>query len=290
MIILFTDTDTDITPSLAKEYGYNLISMPYSIEEKEIYPYVDFEEFDYKSFYNLLRSGVLPKTSAISPVAYMEYFEPYLKEGHDILYVHFSAAMSGTFSALYIAEEELKEKYPDRKIYKIDTKGISILSYIIVKKISLLHKQGKTIEEILEWAEKEVDKFAIYFYVDDLKFFQRSGRVSGFSAFMGNILGIHPIIHVSNEGKMEAISKGKGKIGTLKKILTYIDEIQEDIKDHQVVIAHTDAEDIAIILSNMLKEKYGEDLDIEIVVVNPTIGSHCGPDCVGVTFHATHRK
>lgn len=289
MIILFTDTDTDMTPSIAKELGYNLISMPYSINEKEIYPYVDFNEFDYKSFYNLLRSGVLPKTSAISPVTYINYFEPFLKEGHDILYVHFSAAMSGTFSALHIAEEELKEKYPDRKIYKIDTKGISILSYIIVKEISELYKNGKTIEEILKWAENEVDKFAIYFYVDDLKFFQRSGRVSGFSAFMGNVFGIHPIIHVSSEGNMEAIAKGKGKIGTLRKILTYIDELQEDIKEHKVMIAHTDAEDIAITLSEIMKEKYGNDLDIEIVVVNPTIGSHCGPDCVGITFHAKHR-
>lgn len=289
MIILFTDTDTDMTPSIAKELGYNLISMPYSINEKEIYPYVDFNEFDYKSFYNLLRSGVLPKTSAISPVTYINYFEPFLKEGHDILYVHFSAAMSGTFSALHIAEEELKEKYPDRKIYKIDTKGISILSYIIVKEISELYKSGKTIEEILKWAENEVDKFAIYFYVDDLKFFQRSGRVSGFSAFMGNIFGIHPIIHISSEGNMEAIAKGKGKIGTLRKILTYIDELQEDIKEHKVMIAHTDAEDIAITLSEIMKEKYGNDLDIEIVVVNPTIGSHCGPDCVGITFHAKHR-
>ena len=289
MIILFTDTDTDMTPSIAKELGYNLISMPYSINEKEIYPYVDYDEFDYKSFYNLLRSGVLPKTSAISPVTYINYFEPFLKEGHDILYVHFSAAMSGTFSALHIAEEELKEKYPDRKIYKIDTKGISILSYIIVKEISELYKNGKTIEEILKWAENEVDKFAIYFYVDDLKFFQRSGRVSGFSAFMGNIFGIHPIIHVSSEGNMEAIAKGKGKIGTLRKILTYIDELQEDIKEHKVMIAHTDAEDIAITLSEIMKEKYGNDLDIEIVVVNPTIGSHCGPDCVGITFHAKHR-
>lgn len=289
MIILFTDTDTDMTPSIAKELGYNLISMPYSINEKEIYPYVDFDEFDYKSFYNLLRSGVLPKTSAISPVTYINYFEPFLKEGHDILYVHFSAAMSGTFSALHIAEEELKEKYPDRKIYKIDTKGISILSYIIVKEISELYKSGKTIEEILKWAENEVDKFAIYFYVDDLKFFQRSGRVSGFSAFMGNVFGIHPIIHISSEGNMEAIAKGKGKIGTLRKILTYIDELQEDIKEHKVMIAHTDAEDIAITLSEIMKEKYGNDLDIEIVVVNPTIGSHCGPDCVGITFHAKHR-
>lgn len=289
MFVLFTDTDTDITPRIAKEYGYNLISMPYSINDVETYPYVDFETFDYKNFYNQLREGVLPKTSAISPVSYMNYFEPILKEGKDILYVHFSAAMSGTFSAMHIAVEELKELYPDRKIYTIDTKGITILSYIIVKEIGELYKQNKTIEEILDWAEKEVDKFAIYFYVDDLKFFQRSGRVSNFSAFMGGILGIHPIIHIGHDGQMKAISKGKGRNGTLKKIMNYVDELQEDIKNHQVVIAHTDAEEIALLLEKMLKIRYGEDLNTEIVIVNPTAGSHCGPNCVGVTFHAKHR-
>lgn len=289
MFVLFTDTDTDFTPELAKEYGYNLISMSYTINEDETYPYIDFEKFDYKSFYNMLREGVLPKTSAISPGTYINYFEPFFKEGKDVLYVHFSAAMSGTFSSLNIAVEELKEKYPDRNVYTIDTKGISALSYVIVKEIGNLYKQGKTLEEILKWAEQEVDKFAIYFYVDDLKFFQRSGRVSNFSAIMGGILGIHPIIHVGQDGVMKAISKGKGRNGTLKKIMSFVEELQENIKDHQVIIAHTDAEEIAKALETMLKIRYGEDLDTEIVVVNPTIGSHCGPDCVGVAFHSKHR-
>lgn len=103
MYQLFTDTDTDITPEIAKEYGYKLISMPYTLKGEDVYPYVDFEEFDYKTYYNVLRGGELPKTFALSPQAYVEYFEPTLKVGKDILYVHFSSAMSGTFNAMNLA-------------------------------------------------------------------------------------------------------------------------------------------------------------------------------------------
>ena len=148
MYTLFTDTDTDITPEIAKRYGYKLISMPYTIEGQEVYPYVDFDKFDYHAFYNRLRKGVIPTTSALSPVNYIDYFEPEFKKGLDVLYVHFSAAMSGTFNALRLALEELKEKYPERKLYEIDTKGITIESYIVTKAAVELFLAGKPVEEI----------------------------------------------------------------------------------------------------------------------------------------------
>ena len=157
MYTLFTDTDTDITLEEAKKYGYKLISMPYIIDGKEVYPYEDFETFEYKEFYDVLRKGVIPSTCAISPSKYMEYFEEEFKKGNDILYVHFSAAMSGTFNAMNLAYQELKEKYPDRVLYTIDTKGITILSNIIVKEIGDMYLKGATVEEILKWAEEEVD-------------------------------------------------------------------------------------------------------------------------------------
>ena len=100
MFQLFTDTDTDILPKEAAEFGYKLISMPYIINGVETYPYEDFEEFDEHGFYQQLREGTVPTTCALSPVRYKEYFEPTLKEGKDILYVHFSAAMTGTFNAM----------------------------------------------------------------------------------------------------------------------------------------------------------------------------------------------
>ena len=289
MFVLFTDTDTDITPKVAEEYGYKLISMPYIIDGKEVKPYEDFTEFDYKTFYSTLRKGVIPSTCGISPNAYIEYFEPYLKEGKDILYVHFSKTMSSTFNALNLALEELKEKYPDRTVYLLDTKGITICSYNIVREVGDMYLAGKTIAEILEWGAVEIDKFATYFYVDNLKFFQKSGRVKNISAIMGNMLGIRPIIYMDQEGKMTSISKAKGKQNTLNKMLEYILTLQDDIKAHRVVIGHSDAYENAHEIGEMLKAKLGDDLNIEYVIVNPTAGSHCGPDGVGVCFHAIHR-
>ena len=289
MYTLFTDTDTDITPEIAKRYGYKLISMPYTIEGKEVYPYVDFKEFDYHEFYNRLRKGVIPTTSALSPVNYIDYFEPEFKKGLDVLYVHFSAAMSGTFNALRLALEELKEKYPDRTVHCIDTKGITLGSYNICLSIGEMYKAGKSIEEIKQWAEEEVDKYAVYFYADDLKFFGKSGRVSGFAAFMGNIIGLKPIIFMDSDGMMKTKAKCRGRAQSLTKLLDYVDELQEDMRNHRVIIAHADCEDIAMELTDLFKKRFGDDINIEYDVVNPTAGSHCGPNTIGISFHAKHR-
>ena len=263
MVKLFTDTDTDITLEEAKKYGYKLISMPYIMDEKEIYPYEDFETFEYKEFYDILRKGVIPSTCAISPSKYMEYFEEEFKNGNDILYVHFSANMSGTFNAMNLAYQELKEKYPDRVLYTIDTKGITILSNIIVKEIGDMFLNGKTVEEILKWAEEEVDHYATYFFADNLTFFGKSGRVNNIAAFMGNLIGLKPIIYMNDEGKMTNISKARGRQGAMLKLVSYFDELAVEPTKHRIIIGHTDALDVAKQLGKMLISKYGEGLDIE---------------------------
>ena len=125
MVTIFTDTDTDITLKEANEHNIKLISMPYIIGEKEIKPYVDFTEFDSSTFYNELRNGLVPTTCAINTEIYRQYFEAELKKGNDILYIHFSRNMSGSFNAMDLTINELKEEYPDRTIYTIDTKGIT---------------------------------------------------------------------------------------------------------------------------------------------------------------------
>ncbi|MBQ7172581.1 MAG: DegV family protein [Clostridia bacterium] len=289
MLKLFTDTDTDITPEVAREYGYELISMPYSVDGKTIYPYVDFETFDSKTFYNMLRGGVLPTTSAISEQKYAEYFEPHFKAGDDILYVHFSAAMTVTFDAMDKAVAALLEKYPERKFYSIDTKGITIGSYNIVREIGDQYKAGKSADEIVEWSKTEIDKFATYFFADDLKFFRHSGRVSGLAAVMGTLVGIRPIITMNAEGKMVSVGKEKGRVKAMERLVALVEELGEDVKDHRIIVGHSDSLDIAEEVGKMLKEKLGGDLNIEYVEVNPTAGSHCGPNGVGVCFHAKHR-
>ena len=289
MVRLFTDTDTDITPVQAEKYGYKLISMPYSANGKTVFPYEDFETFDAHAFYTMLRGGTLPTTSAISKEKYLEYFEPEFEAGNDIFYVHFSRAMTATFDAMDLAVKELKEKYPERKFYEVDTKGITIISLNLVLTIGDLFLSGKTPEEVLEWAKREVDHFAVYFFADDLKFFAKSGRVSGIAGTMGSILGIRPIIYMNGEGKMVSVGKETGRNNAIKKLLSYVDELGDDLYNYRVIVGHADAPQIAEKIIAALKEKYGEKLNVILADVNPTAGSHCGPDTVGVCFHAIHR-
>lgn len=289
MYTLFFDTDCDITPEIAKQYGAKLISMPYTVNGKEIKPYVDYEKYDAHELNDLMRKGVLPTTSALSPEDYKQYFEPEFKEGKDILYVHFSAVMSATFNSLRLALEDLKEKYPDRKVDLIDTKGITLGSLSLCMSMGQLYKEGKSVEEIKKWAEVNVDKQAFYFFADNLKFFAKSGRVGGFSAFMGGLIGIKPIIYIGTDGKMTSIGKAKGRKAALQKILDYVIELEEDIKKYPVIIAHGDAMYLVDEFIPMLKKQFGEDLQVMVEDVNPTAVCHCGPDTLGVTFHAKHR-
>ena len=289
MLVLFTDTDTDVTPEIAAKYGYRLISMPYSIDGKTVYPYVDFDKFDSHAYYDMLRSGVIPNTSALNKENYITYFEPVFAEGNDILYVHFSRAMSATFESMDQAVRELQEKYPERKFYEIDTKGISIISLNILEEIGDMYLEGRTAEELVEWGRREVDHFAVYFFADDLRFFRHSGRVSGIAGTMGTLLGIRPIIYMNEEGKMVSIGKEKGRQKAMDRLINYVVELGDNVKGHRVIIANSDTDEIVNELKNMLIEKFGEDLDIQIVDVNPTAGAHCGPNATGICFHSIHR-
>ena len=289
MLTLFTDTDTDITPEVAKEYGYRLISMPYSVDAKTVWPFEDYDVFDSHTFYDSLRNGVLPTTGGISAERYRNYFEPEFKKGNDILYVHFSAAMTITFRAMDEAVAELLKEYPERKFWHIDTKGITIVSYNMVREIGDLYKQGKTAEELIAWANAEVDHFAQYFFADDLKFFKRSGRVKGIAATMGTLLGIRPIICMNDAGEMVSIGKERGRANAMERLVKTVEELGDDIKAHHFIVGHTDAPELAAELVDMLHARFGDDLNIETVVTNPTAGSHCGPNGVGVSFHAKRR-
>ena len=290
MLVLYTDTDTDITPKLAAEYGYkHLISMPYSVDGKTVYPYEDSDEFDFHAFYDTLRAGALPTTSAISELKYEEYFEPEFAAGNDILYVHFSRAMTATFDAMDKAVERLKAKYPERKFYEIDTMGITICSFNLCLEIGDLYKAGKTAEEIVAWANEEVLHFGTYFIADDLKFFRRSGRVSGLKATMGTLLGVRPLIYMSPEGKMVSLDSVRGRRKAIEKLADLIVERGEKVEEHRVVIGNTDAPELVAEMREVLKERFGDKLNLVEVVTNPTAGSHCGPNGLGLSFRVSSR-
>ena len=289
MLHIFVDSDCDITKAQAEEYGVSLISMPYFIGEKEVYPYVDFEEFEPHAYYNMLREGTIPTTAALSPANYKEIFEPAFAKGDTILYIHFSSAMSLTFDNMEKAISELKEKYPDVRFEHFDTMSMTTGAYVIVKEMLERYKKGATIDELIKWGEEERQRFACYFFADDLKFFRRSGRVSGFSAFMGGMIGIKPLININEKGIMGSFGKAIGQANALKMMVKFVEELGEDIKNYTFVVGHTDAPLLVKKMCEMLKAKFGEDLNIEKVPCNPTAGAHSGPGGVSVAFHAKHR-
>lgn len=288
MLKIFVDSDMDFTPALAEKYGFGLISMPYCIDGKTIYPYEDGNDVDLHEFYDGLRDGILPTTGGISSEKYKLYFRPEFEKGNDVLYVHFSESMTCTFIAMREAIDELKKEFPDRKFYEIDTKGITIISYNIACEIGDMYLAGKSVEEMLEWANVEVNKFSQYFFADDLKFFRRSGRVSGVSAVMGTMLGIRPIIYMSEDGKMISIGKERGRQKAMDRLLAYVDELGEDVEKHRVIIGHTDSPELAAELENAIKQKFPA-AETVTLCTNPTAGSHCGPNGAGICFHSKNR-
>ncbi len=290
MVTYFVDSDMDMTPELCEKYGYKMISMPYSIGEKTIYPYKDFDVFDAHGFYQALRDGAeIPSTAAISKEQYISYFEPEFAAGNDVFYAHFSAAMTNTFDFMKQALDELLPKYPERKFYEVDTKAITTLCTLFAIELAEERDKGKTPEELVEWGKDLADHLAMYFVVDDLKFFRRSGRVTGLSATMGTLLGIRPLIYMNEEGKMVSCGTAKGRAKALAQLLQFTKELGDHLKDHLVLIGNTDAPELVEEVIRMLKEEYGEGLNYMVLPANPTAGSHCGPDGVSISFHAIHR-
>ena len=290
MYVLYADSDCDITPDSARRMGYkNIISMPFSIDGENFYPYKGMTDFDVNHFYSRLNEGVLPKTSALNVEEYKEYFEKEFAEGNDIFYIHFSEAMSMTFQNMRQAYKELQEKYPERKLYEADLKGITTLGYAQLVEAAKLYKKGCTPEELKKFIEDEVQHWAMYLCADDLQYFKRSGRVSGLAATMGTILGIRPVIWISPEGKMESLTTARGRKKAIEALVNKAVELCDDFKNYPIYIGHTSAPEFVEEAKAALYEKLGKDIKIEVVITNPTAGAHCGPNGIGICFHAKHR-
>ena len=290
MLRFFADTDCDVTLEIAKKYGCDLISFPYEMKGELVYPYVDFENFDDKTYYGILRDGFIPSTSALNEYDFTKAFEPAFAAGDDIIYFHYSRNLSASFSNMDRAVEELLKKYPERKFYGYDTKSMTIGALAMIIELLEMWKAGKSAEELLAAADEICPHYATYFFSDDLKFFRKSGRVSNFSGILGNLVGIKPIIYISEKGTMDNIAKIRGTKNAIASLLNHLDELKApDFKNHKIVIGHGDSPELVAKMVETLKAKYGEDLDIMVCPVNPTAGAHCGPDTIGITFYAIHR-
>ncbi len=288
MSVFFTDSNTELWYTEIEKLGIQYISMPYTLEGKE-HGYDLGKTYDYKNFFSKIRKGILPLTSALNPQNYIEYFEPYLKLGEDILYVTFSKQLSATFDFLDQAIVVLKEKYPERTVRYVDTKSIAIGAGIIAYEAAVLHKRGATDDEVIAFVEDFRDNIATFFTVDDLMHLKRGGRISAVTAILGTTLGLKPILCVNDEGKLISVDKVSGRKKAIRYLASLVKTLGKNVADYPIGILHGDAEDEALALKSQIQELVGKEVRIWLQPIGPTVGTHCGPKTLALAFHAKQK-
>ncbi|MCL2555477.1 MAG: DegV family protein [Firmicutes bacterium] len=279
---IFTDTNCEIDFEEFNDLGVELIKMPYTLDGQMSY-YDLGENTNLSDFYAAMEKGAVAKTQALNEHDYIEYFEPVLKNGEDILYISFSHTMSGTFNSMNMAIASLKEKYPDRTITCIDSGQISIGGGILVKEVIKNYRQGMSLSEIPRLVERLRGKIMIYVTVGDLEYLRRGGRISRMKSMVGSILGFKPIIYMDGvRGMLDSAGKVKGRKAAIKHIIGIVEASELEEGSELVILYAGCLEDAEIIKENLL-EKYNNN-PIKMHEVGPVVGAHCGPGTVGIVF------
>lgn len=278
-----TDSCSDLTLDLVKKMNLEIIPLSVEIEGTSYFHYPDERALKIKDFYQMLRDKKIAKTSLINAGQFLEFFESFLKAGEDILYVAFSSALSGTYQSSLIAREELLLKYPERKIYCVDSKSASMGQGLLIYLAYDLVKKGKSIEEVASWIENNRLNVVHLFTVDDLGTLKRGGRLSDTQAFLGSLLKIKPILHVSNEGKLVPIKKARGREFSLEQMVSMMKDYIKDPEKQTIFISHGDCIQEAKEVGTKIQATYGVK-EIIYNTIGPIIGAHSGPGTIAVFF------
>lgn len=286
--VIVSDSSTDFTVDMVEETGVQLVPLRFVLEGNTYKNLPDNSEMDPHFFYEKLRSGSVVTTSQANSEEFVKYFEPYLEKDTDILYIAFSSGLSGTYQSACIARDDLKEKYPDRKINVVDSRSASLGQGLLVYKAAMLKKDGRDIDYITDWVEHNKLHLCHWFTVDDLFFLKRGGRVSGATALVGTMLGIKPVLHMDDEGHLIPMSKVRGRKASLDALVKRMEESAIAPQNQTVFISHGDCLEDAEYVAEKVREKFHCE-DIRINYVGPVIGSHSGPGTLALFFIGNER-
>lgn len=281
--ILLTDSSCDLPAALAEELDIQVLPLKVNLDGREFRNYLDEREIPSGTFYEALRNGGNASTSAVNPSEFVEIMTPYLEKGQDILYIGFATALSSTCQNGAIAAEELLEKYPERKIYVVDSKCASMGQGLLVYLTALKKREGASLEELRDYAAATAPRVAHWFTVDDLFFLKRGGRVSAATAAVGTLLNIKPVLHVDDEGRLINMSKARGRKASIKAIYDKCAQTGDDVAHQHIFISHGDCGDDAEYLASLVRENL-HPLDVTINAIGPVIGAHSGPGTLAVFF------
>ena len=238
-----------------------------------------------KDFYNGIRAGEMPTTSAVNPDGWVRIMKPILEAGEDVLCLAFSSGLSTTYQSAVIAAKEMEEEYPHRTIRVVDTLCAALGQGLLVHLACQKRDAGMSLDDLTAWVEDHKLNIAHWVTVDDLNHLKRGGRISATTAFFGGMLNIKPIIHVDNDGHLINVAKARGRKASMDIL---IKKFQEDCIDFDTVaIGHGDCPEDAAVLEKSLKE-----LGVKNVItgyVGGVIGAHTGPGVMVLFFVAKQR-
>lgn len=283
------------TADLSKEHfesrNISYICFHYELDGVQ-YPDDLGQTIPFDEFYKKMTEGSDTKTSQINIEEYETYFEKFLSEGKDILHLCLSSGITGTMNSALIAKESLLEKYPDRKIYIVDSLAASSGFGLLMDKLADKRDEGMSIDELHTYAEDVKSNLHHWFFSTDLTFFVKGGRVSKTSGFIGNILNICPLLNVSHEGRLIPREKIRTKKKVIQRTLEKMIEHAEGGTDYsgKCYISNSACLDDAKELASLIEERFPK-LDGKVLINNigTTIGSHTGPGTVALFFWGDKR-
>jgi len=286
---IITDTCSNLSDELAEKYGIKIMGFPYTIDGREHTDDPRAKTFEIKDVYELLKKKTDVKTSLINSLNIEEFLEQFLKEGKDVIYLTISGGISGTYQNGVLAQKNLSEKYPERKIFIVDSLSGSFTQGIIALMMAKKRAAGAEIEEINEYA-KNLRNFATHdFTIDNLFFLRRSGRVSNSTALIGTLAMIKPMFTLAKDGKLIVYQKVNGRKKSLSLILeNFKKNINPENADY-IGIVHGDCEDEAKTLKDKIKEMFPKS-EILFDYLTPLVGSHTGPGAIGVLYIAKEKR
>lgn len=287
--VLVTDSSCDLSEAMVRELDLSVLPLSFHIGEDSYKDHPDRREMDPKDFYDRIRGGAMPTTSAVNPEEYIEHLTPFLKQGQDVLVLAFSSGLSTTCQSAQIAAAELSERYPERKLLVVDTLCASMGQGLLCWHAAQKRLAGESMEAVRDWCEENKLRLCHWFTVDDLMHLKRGGRVSAATAVVGTMLQIKPVLHVDDEGRLINVSKARGRRASLDALVSKAGELAtEPAAQRLMLISHSDCETDAQYVADQIKEKYGVPR-IELNNIGPVIGSHTGPGCVALFFLGEHR-
>ena len=285
---LLTDSTADLPASLVEELDLQVYPMAFVLEEKAYRDYPDGRELDIHAFYESLRHGKMSSSSQINQQQMVDWVSPFLENGEDVLYLAFSSGLSGAYQSARLAQEDLRERFPDRTFTVVDSLCASMGEGLLAYYAATMRQQGCTLEETAAWLEENKLKLCHWFTVDDLHHLKRGGRVSPATAVVGTMLNIKPVLHVDDDGHLIPMEKVRGRRQSLEALVRHMKETIENPEEQMIFISHGDCPQDAEYVAGRIRETMTVK-DIRIHTIGPVIGTHSGPGTVAVFFLGSHR-